>query len=100
MEGCAWEKFATRVPPPTAEVGDTPGWKRDFPPDDEPPRASRRTYDRALGVSAGCQVVNELLAVALVTASVGAVGIARSREGQRAGVLEGELRRIGSTKRG
>ena len=99
-EGCTWEKFAARVPPPTAEVGDTPGWKSDFPPNDEPPRASRRTYDRALRVGAGCQLANELLAVALVTASVGAVSIARSREGKRASVLEGELRRIGSTERG
>ena len=87
------------APPGAPDVGDTPGGAGSFPADDEPVRASRRTYaPRVTAPGDGCQAANEPLAgagAAIVSERVG-----RSGGGKRCCVRSSQLRGIRSTEGG
>ena len=81
------------------DVGDAPGGARALPADDDPVRASRRTYPpRVTEPGDGCQAADEALAGAW--AAIVGEGVIRSGRGKRGRVCPGQLRWIGSAEGG
>ena len=98
-ESDARSEVGAVAPPGAPDVGNAPGGTGSFPADDEPVRASRRTYPpRVTAPGDGCQAANEPLAgagAAIVSERVG-----RSGGGKRCCVRSSQLRGIRSTEGG